>query len=323
MPEIQKYFPYDHAKLSIEGEEDLATIARICNALSSEFRLNLLRQISATQPTILELAKSNFVAMSTMVFHINILEEAGLVNIEYIQGVRGPIRKCFPKLERLNVFLRTFASTENQTKISHSMGVGQFVDSAGTSNDCSFATKEKIYQASWGALYARERFDAQIFWTRCGYVTYAFPNDFYRNPCTEIAISLELCSEAYSHDENYKSDITFWINGIELFTYTCPGDYGDRRGIFNPDWWPESWSQYGELKTIKVNRHGVFLNDHLVNPKIKLTDLQLDQGDRMLFKLGNKENARYVGGFNLFGKGFGDYDQDIVLSATLLGETDG
>ena len=30
--------------------------------------------------------------------------------------------------------------------------------------------------------------------------------------------------------------------------------------------------------------------------------------------IGNKPDARHVGGFNLFGKTFGNYEQDIVMS---------
>lgn len=33
-------------------------------------------------------------------------------------------------------------------------------------------------------------------------------------------------------------------------------------------------------------------------------------------RIGNREDARNVGGFNLFGRAFGDDDQDIVLLVT-------
>ena len=29
--------------------------------------------------------------------------------------------------------------------------------------------------------------------------------------------------------------------------------------------------------------------------------------------IGNKEDAKYAGGFNLFGRTFGDYEQDILM----------
>ncbi len=318
MSEPIKDFPYDIANLSLAHTDDTATIAKICHALSSEFRLNVLRQIRMQPQTVLELAKRNYVAKSTMVFHVDILLDAGLIIIEYIQGSRGPIRKCFPKLNRMNMDLHAFPPHTESKKITYTMGVGMFIDASCYAPDCSFCTQEKAYRAPGGKLYARERYEASLFWTLSGYVVYAFPNDFSHKHLTEITISLEICSETYYYDENYKSDITFWINGFELCTYTCPGDFGKRRGMLNPEWWPDTSTQHGELKVLKINDQGVFLDEELVNPRIRITDLALDQGDRMLFKLGNKDNAQYPGGFNLFGRGFGDYDQDIVLTATVL-----
>ncbi len=34
---------------------------------------------------------------------------------------------------------------------------------------------------------------------------------------------------------------------------------------------------------------------------------------RIRVRFGIKDNAKHVGGFNLFGKEFGDYKQDIVM----------
>ena len=31
-------------------------------------------------------------------------------------------------------------------------------------------------------------------------------------------------------------------------------------------------------------------------------------------RIGNKPDAQYIGGFNLFGKHFGDYSQDLILT---------
>ena len=36
-----------------------------------------------------------------------------------------------------------------------------------------------------------------------------------------------------------------------------------------------------------------------------------DNTDTFVLRIGNKPDARYKGGFNIFGKGFGDYQQDI------------
>jgi predicted transcriptional regulator len=155
-----------------------------------------------------------------------------------------------------------------------------------------------------------------MLWATNGTVTYAFPSYFaVQHTCTEFSISLEICSEAPYFNHDWKSDITFWINGVELATYTCPGDFGNRRGILNPDWWEIGNTQYGEYKVLTVSTRGIYLDGLLVNDKVTLNDLHLADSPAVMFRLGNKPDAQNIGGFNLFGKSFGDYPQDIVLTA--------
>lgn len=61
-----------------------------------------------------------------------------------------------------------------------------------------------------------------------------------------------------------------------------------------------------------------FLQASLVNEK-KVSDITIDQlklrsHSYFTVRVGNKHNAKYVGGFNLFGKTFGDHEQDILIS---------
>ena len=49
---------------------------------------------------------------------------------------------------------------------------------------------------------------------------------------------------------------------------------------------------------------------------VKIGDLHVMDKNSILIKIGNKEDAQYVGGFNIFGKKFGDYEQDIIMSIT-------
>ena len=110
------------------------------------------------------------------------------------------------------------------------------------------------------------------------------------------------------------SDITFWINGKELTTYVSEGDYGDRRGFLNPSWWPDVNTQYGKLVNITVNEKGVFVNGNETPSRRRLKDLDLSEGNKIVLSFGNKDTAEHVGGFNVFGSGFGDYPQDICLN---------
>lgn len=166
-----------------------------------------------------------------------------------------------------------------------------------------------------GEAFDPRRTQALLLWTEGGWVEYAFSNYFAKeNIVRELRISLEICSETALYRNDWKSDVTFSVNGRELCTWTCPGDYGGTRGRLNPDWWPISVTQFGDLVTLTVNGEGTFLN-HVRAGDVNLADLKLGEGDRLLFSLGNKRDAVHVGGFNLFGRKMGNYEQDIVLTA--------
>jgi predicted transcriptional regulator len=44
------------------------------------------------------------------------------------------------------------------------------------------------------------------------------------------------------------------VNGTEIGTWTSPGDFGDKRGVYTPDWWKLKGSQYGKLKSFRDQR---------------------------------------------------------------------
>ena len=132
----------------------------------------------------------------------------------------------------------------------------------------------------------------------------------------EINISLEICSESPGFNNNYPSDITFSINGIEICTFISQGDYGDRYGKFTPSWWYPERTKYGILTNISIRSSGVFLNERLVNKGVCLQDLRLPESNKTTFGIEVKKNAHHPGGFNIFGSQFGDYAQHIIFTAT-------
>jgi predicted transcriptional regulator len=46
---------------------------------------------------------------------------------------------------------------------------------------------------------------------------------------------------------------------------------------------------------------------------VSLKDLDVDTHHSIRLRIGVKDDARHPGGINIFGRGFGNYDQDIVL----------
>lgn len=92
-----------------------------------------------------------------------------------------------------------------------------------------------------------------------------------------------------------------------------PGDLGARRGRLNPPSVQNGSTQYGIWVTWAVDGEGCRVNGELVGDT-KIEDLHLMEESFVRVRLGNRPDARYVGGFNLFGRHFGDYDQDLVLT---------
>ena len=124
---------------------------------------------------------------------------------------------------------------------------------------------------------------------------------------------MEVCSEAPGYKEDWKSDITVWMNGCDCGAFTSPGDFGGRRGRLNPPGYSSGKSQYGLQVTWEVTGGGSFVNGERVSATT-IKQLKLEEQSFIAVRIGNKPEARYVGGFTLFGKGFGDYDQDLILT---------
>ena len=73
-------------------------------------------------------------------------------------------------------------------------------------------------------------------------------------------------------------------------------------------------TQYGILVNWKVNQEGTFINGEQMSI-MTVERLNLSVHSYIAVRIGNKRDARYIGGFNLFGKTFGDYEQGIILTA--------
>lgn len=128
----------------------------------------------------------------------------------------------------------------------------------------------------------------------------------------QINISLETGSEAPGINDIWSSDISFKLNGRKIATWTSPGDFGAVQGIFTPDWWYPNWNQYGLLKILVINQTGTFI-DGLQVSDVSINEFGFDHRSTIKLKLEVEEDAEYVGGLTIFGKNFGNYNQDIDI----------
>lgn len=295
----------------IEGIDELCDLGK---ALSSPVRLKILRLLYEESLIIGEIARKLELPASSTAFHLKILEQAGLIRVEEQPGTRGNTRLCTRKIDHVTINLVKKNAIVDEM-FSTEMPVGAYT-SCQISPTCGMYGLEGCIgnEDVEYCFFYPERMKAGILWTSSGYVEYKFANGVPKNrKPKKIAVSMEICSEAPGYRENWKSDITVWMNGIECGTWTCPGDYGARRGRLNPPNWPDGSTQYGNQMIWEVKKEGSFINGKKVS-EITIDELQLMKQPYVAVRIGNKPDAHYVGGFNLFGKHFGDYNQDIIMT---------
>jgi len=294
-------------------DRHLQQLESVTKALGSETRLGILRFLSRHTSTVLEIAEALNLPPSTANLHINILEKAGLIETDLRPATRGLQKVCARVYDRIVIQLPADAEPV-ETVVEVSMPIGAYVNVHVTPT-CGLAGELGIigHLDDPSAFYEPERIHAQLIWFRRGHVDYNFPNRLPPGAILDdIEISFEVCSEAPLHHSDWPSDITVWIGGHEVGTWTSPADFGGERGTLTPSWWDKQNSQFGLLKVWKVSANGSYVDGVPVSG-MTLRDLALIPGEPIPVRIGIKENAANIGGVNLFGSKFGNYPQGIVL----------
>ena len=197
------------------------------------------------------------------------------------------------------------------------MPVGNYVDLHIETSGYLANTERYLFEKNQisSMLFIPERTTAQILGFADGYVTYNFPNYLSAYPgYNTLDVSFECCSEAPYYRNNWLSDITVSLNGTEVVTFTSPGDFGGRRGLYTPKSWPANSTQFGMLVQVRIDENGVWLNHQKAGSAVVDDFAFLTREKCLRFRLGVKQDAKYAGGLNLFGKNFGDYPQGIRIS---------
>lgn len=285
----------------------------LLKALASEQRLRILDLLSDQVCNVGEIAQALKMPPSTATLHVSVLEEQGLVTTELHPAVRG-LQKVCARTYDIIVLELPRAERPSEETVSYSMPIGAYVDCQVTPS-CGLAGAEGILGLFDDPIsfYEPERLGAQLLWFRRGYVEYHFPNRIpVATNVDSLSLSLELCSEAPLHNDDWQSDITVWVNGVEIGSWTSPADFGGERGLLTPQWWEEWNSQYGLLKVWQVNREGSFV-DGIRCSTITLDDLHILDRPYIAIRVGVKPDAQHAGGINIFGRHFGNYPQDLIL----------
>ncbi|MBR5288462.1 MAG: helix-turn-helix domain-containing protein [Clostridia bacterium] len=300
-----------HMELSIDEPDELC---RLAHALASPVRIRIMRALGDGSMNVGELAQKLDIPMSSAALAVKTLEEAGLIMTEIQPGTRGAMKICSRKTDTIALSLMP-EEGQDENILTLAMPIGGYSIAEGIEPTCGIVG-DNAYICDMDdptGFYVTGRFAAQLIWFRQGALEYRFSCPQMDKMDVEwMEISFEACSEAPMHCDPWKSDIAVSINDKRLGIWTSPCDCGGRHGRITPAWWPELNTQFGFLKTWRVTKEGSFLENERISD-VDIDALDLESEAYVSVRIEVPEDARNLGGINLFGENFGDYPQGIVL----------
>ncbi|MCI3920897.1 helix-turn-helix domain-containing protein [Paenibacillus sp. TRM 82003] len=294
-------------------------ITEVAKALSGDLRLRILEALGDRTMSVSQLAETLGVAQPTVSINVQILEQA-----ELIVSATGANREKLCSTTSRSILLELPSRPgEGLQRIEEiHMPIGLYSHCSVTPT-CGMVNREGAAIGSVDdprAFYMPERTDAALLWfSGAGYVEYMFANPMPPGvELSELRLSAELCSEAPGFRMDWLSDVSLYVNDVLIGAWTCPGDFGDRKGKLTPQRWT-SGTEYGRLTEWKVTSEGGYVNGERVRDA-SLAELGLRYHQPIRIRLEVREDAEHCGGLNLFGSAFGDHPQDLRLSFIRLAE---
>src|SRR5437868_5309255 len=209
--------------------------------LASPARVKILKALHLRGGlNVNEIADLLELPQSTVSSNLQILEEAGLIKTETQKARKGNQKICRAVFDEVLVMFKEDVAATRPDIIEVAMPVGLYT-SCEVSAPCGLCSIDGII----GLLDVPDTFldpgrmRAGLMWFTRGFVEYQFPNNarLGKTDVGALEFSLELSSEVPGTAADWPSDITMWINHQEVGTWTSPGDFGDQRGVYTPDWW--------------------------------------------------------------------------------------
>lgn len=286
----------------------------IFKALGSDMRIDILNLLlENSNMNMNELASRLNITNGALTGHIKKLESCGLITTSSESAGHGNQKICSVHLDKILIDLAK--EDVNENVYNTELQIGHYSNYK-ISPTCGLASSKALIGEVDDARYFEhpDRYDADILWFTKGYVEYVIPNFIpFSQKITQLTISAELSSESPGTNSNRPSDISFYLNDVCIGSWTSPGDLGNVKGLFTPNWWYPNWNQYGHLKLLVINKNGTFI-DSLKISDVTIDSFHLDYRSGIRFRMSVDDDAEHIGGLTIFGKTFGNYGQDIKVS---------
>lgn len=294
--------------------------AEAVRSLASPLRLDILRLLRERGPmNVNDIGQALGLPQSTVATNVQMLERSSLLRTETVKARKGQQKICSTPFDEIVIRLAPPPVEQRENVVEVAMPIGLYTGCS-VSAPCGLCSVEGVI----GLLDVPDHFldpgrmQAALIWFSRGYVEYKFPNNarLMQAGIEAIEFSLEISSEVPGTNLDWPSDISLWVNGVKIGTWTSPGDYGDKRGTYTPRWWKLAGSQYGRLTRWEVTERGTYL-DGVKLSTVNLAQLDLGKHHSIRLRIGIEEGARNPGGVNIFGRNFGNHDQDILMRLRL------
>lgn len=287
----------------------------VIHALDSTTRIDIVNLLAHQHMTVTELANELHYSKAIISKHIQLLKDANIV-FEVNDASDDRRQKMLAvRSDSILINLPEKIYPDYRSTV-YDITLGNYFANRGIMPTCGLANAEQIIGDidDPDVFLTADRSTASLIWFSQGQVEYIVPNPYKNGRHPElIEISMEISSEFPASNNNWPSDIAFWLNDIKFGTWTVPGNFSDVRGKLNPNWWDPNFSQYGLLKHLRIMHtdtaiDGVHLSHHTID------ELNLDQANYLHFRIGVDPESDLQGGLTLFGHDFGNYPQDIRLT---------
>lgn len=285
----------------------------VLQALANETRLGIINSLASGEMNIGEIAKKLHISNAITTRHVQQLEEAGIVKTRRTPGKYGLQKIVALAIDQVAIDFPEKIFPEYrfyQTDVS----LGHFTDylaepTCGLTDETAYigmADQPRSFLDS-------RRVDAQCVWVGKGFLEYKIPNMIQPDDHLELLdISFEISSEFPISNNTWPSDITYYINGKKIGVDTTKGNYSDVRGRLTPTWWPDTCSQYGELKHIRINQYDTSI-DGIPISNLNIYNIGLENTDYFTLRIASEDNVEHVGGLTLFGEKWGNHAQNIKV----------
>lgn len=285
----------------------------IFQALSNQNRLDIINLLGGNELNISDLAKKLNISNAITTRHIQQLEDAGIVKTRRIPGKSGLQKIARLAIDNIRIefpekIFPDYKLYTTEVKLGHYTDF-QAMPTCGLTSETEYiglADQPK-------AFLDTQRVNAELIWVGKGFLEYKIPLPMESNDTLELLdISFEIASEFQLSNNNWPSDISYYINGKFIGHDRVSGDYSDVRGKYTPSWWPDLCSQYGELKHIRINPYDSSI-EGVPTSDFNIHSLELENADFFTLRISSEEGVENVGGFTLFGEKWGNHAQNIRI----------